>query len=233
MSTSAGDAFGEKHSEKYQEFLRKWEKKIDGQKVSKEMAKEWGNDLAATLGDDLVTMAEADMIRKFEAAGIEVADKGTIRRWVETAIKVAVVVGAIDLLRRAVAIKNNEPDQCKIIRPNPEFAICFIELISRAFLTLRQIFDMVKDAAVALAVRFFTRRGEFTGRRRWVSENGKKSRHSSLNGQIRNEDARFNYKGDKIYGPRPINGHPDHWSNCSCTLVFERKRGGKLEWVNL
>jgi hypothetical protein len=86
---------------------------------------------------------------------------------------------------------------------------------------------MVKDKFNNIMARFFKDQNELTGRRRWQTS-GLKSRHSSLNGQIKDENESFYYKGDYVYGPRPSGGSPGNWSNCSCFLQRETVGG---DWL--
>lgn len=225
MSSKAAMDFGDDYQQKYSLILKRWEKKIKGAgKVTASMEEKWAADLqkelAELLSDSLMSEEEIKGWNKLDLPSLE-----TRHNFTKIGVKFALSVASADLLRRYVKsvkeTKDLPPGESpvgglKVYRPG--------EFIARASQTLAQIYDMATDKFNAVMNSFLKRKGEVTGRRKWVTVGGD-SRHAALDGQIRNEGGTFTFNKKSVYGPRPADGNPKDWSGCSCFLTFERSDG--------
>lgn len=238
MSSKLGDEFGQEFGEAYGEVVAKWGKKLKGvSKITEPMKKEWAKDLRGALEDHIVEQLTAKAVDDWKAVG-PLPDKDTIRRFAQTAVRQSMNEDHFDLLERLrLMAQEPEPEEKAMVASmminNPDSltaAITVSEALKRVGQTVAQVFDMAKDGFNAVVGRFFQRRGDLTGRRRWrtVSSERGESRHAELDGDIVGPDGSFNYKGEAIKGPRPRGGSPANWSNCSCYVEVEKKNG---EWV--
>jgi hypothetical protein len=229
LSSELGMSFGENHHEKYSEVLEAWANTAAGEKITDAMVEKWGADLYAALSEDLIdSLMAKDDLSEWSGKGISLPSKEILTMFSQIAAKYSLQYATRDLLDRLVKSatydKENPPEDAitAAIRPmRPS------ELMKRSPQTLAQIFDMAKDKFNAVLNNHFTKTNQFTGRRRWVTV-GKNSRHAALNGEIKGPEELFSYENEKIVAPRPVGGSPAHWSNCSCRLEYETKKG---KWV--
>lgn len=221
MSTPLGTEFGSIYGEDYGEILSGWGKKLKGvSKISNDMRQEWVADLRTHLERQLVETLQKQGIEKWKAVG-DTPSKEVIEVFAKTAAKKSLATDHFDLLER-LRLMAQEPDSVTA-------AITVDEAIQRSSQTLSQIFDMVNDTFNKILENTLRRKKKLTGRRRWKAV-GEDSRHKELNGRIKKEGEEYYYKGNTIYGPRPAGGSPEHWSNCSCYLEYERANGS---WVRM
>lgn len=205
--------FGADHGEAYGQVLLKWSKKLRTMpKITKMTREAWRADLLKALEADTVKALRSQAGSDWK--GLKLSED-SIKLFAQTAAKGALTVDTDDLLGRLHAISRAENES--------EFAHMKLgELIKRAPQTVSQIFSMAVDRFNRLVGDLFNRQGKTTGRRRWVSYGGSKSRHAALDGQVKGEGEMFDYKGQAIYGPRPPGGAPADWSNCNCSLDYEK-----------
>lgn len=230
MSSELAMSFGEEHHEKYAEVLEAWTNTAAGEKVTDAMAEKWGSDLHEALAEDLMeALVAKDDLSGWSGKGITLPSSETLKMFSQIAVKYSLQYASRDLLDRLVKSSTFDKENpssdtvtaaIKPMRPT--------ELVKRSHLTVAQIFDMAKDKFIVVLSRHLTKNNQFTGRRRWVTA-GKNSRHGSLNGQTKGPDEFFSYQKEKIAAPRPVGGSPAHWSNCSCTLEYETRKG---KWVS-
>lgn len=230
MSSELAMSFGEDHHEKYAEVLEAWANTAAGEKVTDAMVEKWGADLYEALAEEVIDALMAkDALALWSGKGINLPSRETLKMFSQIAAKYTLQYASRDLLARLVRSAtfdkaNPSPDvvtaAIKPIRPS--------EMVKRSPLTVAQIFDMAKDKFSNVLSRYLTKNNEFTGRRRWVTV-GKNSRHASLNREIKGPDEFFSYQKEKIAAPRPVGGSPTHWSNCSCRLEYETRKG---KWVS-
>lgn len=235
MSSKLGMEFGEQYGEAYGEVVAKWGKKLKGvSKITEPMKKEWAKDLRGALEEDIVDALVKKAANDWKAVG-PLPSKETVRRFAQQAVRQSFNEDHFDLLER-LRLMAQEPEPQEAVTasmvlnepPSLTAAISVSEALKRVGQTVAQVFDMAKDGFNSVFGRFYQRRGDLTGRRRWRTVGGKESRHRSLDGDIVGPDGSFNYKGDSIRGPRPPGGSPENWSNCSCYVEVEKKDG---EWV--
>lgn len=238
MSSKLGMDFGEQYGEAYGKVIEKWGTKLEGvQKITEPMKKEWAKDLRDALETDLVDQLVAKAVADWKQVG-PLPSQETVRRFAQQSVRASLDNDQFDLLERLrLMAQEPEPEESVLVASmminNPQSltaAITVSEALKRVGQTVAQVFDMAKDGFNSVVGRFFQRRGDLTGRKRWrtVSSGNGKSRHSSLEGDIVGPDGSFNYKGESISGPRPPGGSPANWSNCSCYVEVEKSNG---EWV--
>lgn len=227
MSSELGMRFGKDNGSIYGTIISNWVEKLKGvDEVTPEQKAEWANDLINALGPEAAPLLQTVAL-SWEEAGLILPASDVLKKFAEIAIKAGLGKHTVDLLKRLhtrvndslTASDNLDDDSME----TPD------TLALRAPQTVAQIFDMVKDAFGSLIERFNKRKGNLTGRRKWQT-NSSPSRHSRLDGQIKNDDEDFYYKGEEIYGPRPPGGSPANWSNCSCQIFLETKQG---EWIEM
>lgn len=254
MSTELANAFAEDHHEKYAEVLDAWANTAAGHEVTDKMVVKWGADLHEALADDLIEALMAkDALALWSGKGITLPSKETLVRYSQIAAKYALQYATRDLLDRLVksaTFNKNNPSEVVTASSNATFVwtanqytntssnstglIAAIrpmrpaELSKRSPQTVAQIFDMAKDRFSRTLSGFLTRNQQFTGRRKWITTS-KNSRHASLNGEIADFNEKFTFNKENVVGPRPVGGSPAHWSNCSCRLQYETKKG---KWID-
>lgn len=235
MSSKLGMEFGEQYGEAYGKVVSKWGKKLKGvSKITEPMKKEWAKDLRGALEKDIIEELTAKASKDWKSIG-PISDEA-IKNFAKQAVRRSMDEDHFDLLERLrLMAQEPEPEDqqltASMIINNPSSltaAISVSEALKRVGQTAAQIFDMAKDSFNAVVGRFFQRRGDLTGKKRWRTVGGAESRHRSLDGQVKNVDESFNYKGESISGPRPPGGSPENWSNCSCYLEVQKKNG---DWV--
>lgn len=225
MSSKSAMRFGDEYQEKYAKILEKWENKIkDAGKVTAAMEEKWASDLEKELAELLLeSLMSEEEIKGWNK--LDLPSKETQHNFTKIGVKFALAVASGDLLRRYVKSVRETRDispgespvgGLKVYRPG--------EFIARASQTLAQIYDMATDKFNSVMNSFLKKKGEVTGRRKWVTVGGD-SRHAALDGQIRGEGGTFTFNKKSIYGPRPADGNPNDWSGCSCYLTFERSDG--------
>lgn len=252
MSSELGTIFGENHHEKYAEVLEAWANTAAGEKITDAMAEKWGADLYSALSEDLIeALMSKEEISEWSSKGISLPSNETLQRFSQIAAKYSLQYATRDLLDRLVKSatfdKENPSD---IITASSNITITWTgidfvttntsnsftaairpmrpsELVKRSPQTLAQVFDMAKDKFTHVLGRHLVNTNQFTGRRRWVTS-GKDSRHAGLNHEIKDFNEKFTFNKEQIVGPRPVGGSPAHWSNCSCRLEYETKKG---KWV--
>lgn len=228
MSSELANNFAEKHHEKYAAVVETWADKAVGEKITDNLAEKWGADLHEALAEDLLeSLTAEDPFSKWKGQ-LTLPSKETLVRFSQIAVKYSLQYATTDLLKRLIRSADwnraNPPDSitAAAIRPMRP-----AELAARSPQTVAQIFDMTKDKLNNTLNNFFSRKNQFTGRRKWVTES-KNSRHAALNGEIKGPDEYFVFKKEKIAAPRPVGGSPASWSNCSCQLSYELKNGN---WI--
>jgi hypothetical protein len=230
MSTELATMFGEDHHEKYAEVLESWASKAAGKNVTDAMVAQWGADLHEALAEDITDALTAkDALARWSSKGITLPSPEVIKMFSQIAAKYTLQYATRDLLDRLVksaTFDKENPSETTItaaIRPmRPS------ELIKRAPQTLAQVFDMAKDKFNNALTNHMVKTGQFSGRRRWVTTS-KNSRHASLNQEVKDFNEFFLFGKEKVVGPRPVGGSPAHWSNCSCRLQYETKKG---RWID-
>lgn len=253
MSSELGMSFGENHHEQYTEVLEAWANSAAGGKVTDAMAEKWGADLYAALSEDLIeALMSQDDLSEWSGKGISLPSRETLLMFSQIAAKYSLQYASRDLLDRLIksatfAKENPEEETITassnatviwsgdyIATTNAGSAITAAirpmrpsGLAKRSNLTVAQIFDMAKDKFTNVLGNHLTKNNQFTGRRRWVTD-GKTSRHAALNHQIKDFNEKFTFEKEQIVAPRPVGGSPAHWSNCSCRLEYETKKG---KWV--
>lgn len=224
MSTELGNTFGEDYGDEYASVVDDWTGRLDGApSVTKDMNVNWGSDLATKLGPPAAAALVVHATKNWKAGPTPTA--GVLKMFAVLAVKAVIAKQMYDLLHRLHTRVNTPPD--KDGSP-PAGSESVKETVNRAPQTTAQIFDMTRDGFDGILSRFYTRKGDLTGRRRWVTDETKKSptsRHSALDGEVRNQDEEFSYEKTSFFGPRPPGGSPDHWSNCSCRISYEKKDG--------
>lgn len=227
MSSILANDFAEKHHEKYAAVVETWANKAVGEKVTDEMTAKWGADLHEALSESLSESLTSDSFSHWERHGVKLPSTETLVRFSQIAVKYSLQYATADLLKRLIKSADwnraNPPEiTAAAIRPMRP-----AELAARSPQTVAQIYDMAKDKLNKTLNSFFTKKNQFTGRRKWVTE-GKNSRHAALNDEIKGPDEYFTYNKEKIAAPRPVGGSPANWSNCSCQLSYELKNGN---WI--
>lgn len=227
MSTPEANKFGDNYADDYAGVVDNWTGRLDGvDAVTEAMQSEWGADLSKKLGPPAAAALLVYASRNWKPG--PPPHPSVIKMFISLAIKAVIAKQMYDLVQRLHTRVNEKPEKDGAPPPGSESVK---ETVNRAPQTTAQIFDMTKDGFDGIMQRYFIRKGELTGRRRWVTDETKKnptSRHAALDGEIRNQDEEFSYEKKGIFGPRPPGGHPDHWSNCSCYLQYEKKDGS---WI--
>lgn len=224
MSSEIGNQFGKEYGEEYGKVVAKWAKRLKGVKtISESSKKEWAADLRKALAPQLVEALIKEITPQWKKVGALPTEE-TIERFAQTAAKTALDNDMKDLLER-LRLMAQEPEPAEVLTA----ANTVSEALKRVGQTVSQVFDMVTDKFNNIMERFFERKGDLTGRRKW-STNSIKSRHSRLEGQVKTTGESFSYKGESVFGPRPPGGSPANWSNCSCSISFEKANG---DWVRI
>jgi len=194
------------------------------------MVAQWGADLHEALAEDIIdALTTKDALAVWSSKGITLPSPEVVKMFSQIAAKYTLQYATRDLLDRLVKSatynKENPPEETitAAIRPMRP-----TELSKRSPQTVAQIFDMAKDKFSGSLQRFMVKTGQFSGRRRWVTTS-KNSRHAALNGNVKDFNEFFSFGKEKVVGPRPVGGSPAHWSNCSCRLQYETKRG---KWID-
>lgn len=253
MSTELANSFAEDHHEKYAEVLDAWASTAAGKEVTDAMVEKWGADLHKALADDLIEALMAkDALALWSGKGVSLPSKETLYRFSQIAAKYALQYSTRDLLNRLVkSATYNKENPAETITASSSSSLIWTgaaytpttssssisfairpmrpsELSKRSPQTVAQIFDMAKDKFSGSVQRFMVKTGQFSGRRRW-NTHSKDSRHAALNGEIKDFNEFFSFNKEKVVGPRPVGGSPAHWSNCSCTISFETRKGRWIE----
>lgn len=252
MSSELGMSFGENHHEKYAEVLEAWANTAAGEKITDAMVEKWGSDLYSALSENLIeALMSKDDLSEWSGKGISLPSKETLIMFSQIAAKYSLQYATRDLLDRLIkSATYDKANPSETITASSSATLTWTgtdysvnttsstitaairpmrpsELAKRSPQTLAQIYDMAKDKFTHVLGRHLVNTNQFTGRRRWVTS-GKDSRHAGLNHDIKDFNEKFTFNKEQIVGPRPVGGSPAHWSNCSCRLEYETKKG---KWV--
>lgn len=225
MSTPLGVTFAQSHGGAYSDILEQWGVSLKGvSEITDEMKAAWVADLRQALEEPLLSSLLDKPATSWKRVG-KFSSSDSMKRFAQVAVRRSLAQDHFDLLDRLHRIAQEEEPNIQSLQA----AITVGTILKRVPQTIAQIYDMVVDKFNYTVKQAFKRKGSLTGRRRWRT-NSPESRHAELDGQIKGEDERFNYKGNSIKGPRPVGGSPDNWSGCSCTIQYERSNG---DWTSV
>lgn len=217
MSSELGMDFGEKSKQKYKGIIDRWSDNPGSEE-------RWGATLQEALADPLIeTLLSKESMDMWTKEELSLPSEETFQRYAKIAAKFALVVSTNDLFRRL----NRSIEQDEKFPDKVEAALRLYtpsEIAARAQQTLAQVFDMARGWFNRITARRLEETDQLTGKKKWVTVGGD-SRHAGLDGQVRDLDGTFTYNKKQIYGPRPADGNPNDWSNCSCYLIYQQENG--------